>query len=282
LTTSLGDALSVVSRYSLTGIGLLYTFGLLIVNADLAFFGLVSLDLARAEYILAGALWAFVSVLMPLSGILIAFFLRTRRLPGFKLTVGRIAAILLFGVLLPLVVVDAIAGFGDAPRRSVFQLLFDIPRFKGFVGVVGNCAIILVGGFSVRASRQAWRSDPLRRSAPETLLLSLGAFITVSLLLMNLTWYAIWLYPEFPKRFGGGRKPHALVILSEPYLTHSGLPTSADGRVIGPVAVLLEADNAVSVIGYKDHSLEHRGAPYNVGAVSIERKQISGLIYLKR
>jgi hypothetical protein len=53
---------------------MLYAIGLLIVNADLASFGLVSLHLARPEYVLAGVLWAFLSVPMPLTGILIAVF----------------------------------------------------------------------------------------------------------------------------------------------------------------------------------------------------------------
>jgi hypothetical protein len=112
---SLGDALSVVSRYTVTE-GLLYTFGLLIVNADLAFFGLVSLDLARADYILAGALWGFISVVIPLSGIHIALFLRTRRTPSFKLLIARIDAFILFGAVLPLLVIELLASSGDTPR----------------------------------------------------------------------------------------------------------------------------------------------------------------------
>jgi hypothetical protein len=36
-------------------VGVLYVIGLLIVNLDLVFYGLVSLSLARVEYVLAGA-----------------------------------------------------------------------------------------------------------------------------------------------------------------------------------------------------------------------------------
>jgi hypothetical protein len=40
-------------------VGGLYTVGLIVVNLDLARYGIVDLDLARPEYVLAGALWAF-------------------------------------------------------------------------------------------------------------------------------------------------------------------------------------------------------------------------------
>jgi len=42
------------SRFGLVIVGTLYTVGLLIVNTDLALYGLLSVDLARAEYVMAG------------------------------------------------------------------------------------------------------------------------------------------------------------------------------------------------------------------------------------
>ena len=88
----------------------------------------------------------------------------------------------------------------------------------------------------MRAFREAWGSDPTHRSVGPALLLLFGAFIVAMLLAVNLTSYAILLYPDLPKRLGGGKKPHALVMMSEAYPEHSGLPLSKDGRVIGPVA----------------------------------------------
>ncbi len=55
-------SLHFVSEYAQVaaiGLGALYTVGLLIVNADLARYGLLSTGLARPEYILTGALWAY-------------------------------------------------------------------------------------------------------------------------------------------------------------------------------------------------------------------------------
>ena len=112
---------------------------------------------------------------------------------------------------------------------------------------------------------------------PKTLKLAGAAM----LLAVNLTGYAILLYPDFPKRLGGGKKPHALVILSEAYPEHSGLPLSKDGRVIGPVVLLLETSTAVAVTGYDITRFEQQGIRHNVSAVSIERKHISSLVYLK-
>ena len=50
------------SRFGFVILGGLYTVGLLIVNIDLARYGLLSLDLGRAEYVMAGALWCFLIV----------------------------------------------------------------------------------------------------------------------------------------------------------------------------------------------------------------------------
>lgn len=49
---------SVISGGIVMGAGL-YIVGLLIVNFNLAQYGLISLNLARAEYAMAGALWCF-------------------------------------------------------------------------------------------------------------------------------------------------------------------------------------------------------------------------------
>src|SRR5438128_645225 len=50
------------SRFGLVILGTLYTAGLLIVNIDLALYGLLSVDLARAECVMAGALWSFLMI----------------------------------------------------------------------------------------------------------------------------------------------------------------------------------------------------------------------------
>jgi hypothetical protein len=44
------------------GIGLLYIVGLLIVNMDLSRYGLLSMNLARPEYVLTGAMWAVLTL----------------------------------------------------------------------------------------------------------------------------------------------------------------------------------------------------------------------------
>jgi hypothetical protein len=99
MNMSLGAVIGLVWRYSIPALGLLYACGLVIVNADLASFGLVSLDLARPEYVLTGVLWAFVSVPLQLSGALIAFSARIRRRPDLKLKIGlNLGRFLLFSI----------------------------------------------------------------------------------------------------------------------------------------------------------------------------------------
>ena len=56
------------SRFGIVLLGTLYTAGLIIVNVDLARYGLVSVDLARAEYVMTGSLWAFVMITLLAAG----------------------------------------------------------------------------------------------------------------------------------------------------------------------------------------------------------------------
>src|SRR3989338_6954425 len=53
-----GRSLSDIAHLGVMSLGLLYAVGLLIVNLDLARYGLVSLDLARPEYLITGGLYA--------------------------------------------------------------------------------------------------------------------------------------------------------------------------------------------------------------------------------
>jgi len=273
MNTSLSAVFGAVSRHAISAIGALYAAGLLIVNADLAYFGLVSLDLARPEYVLVGALWAFISLPLQLAGTLTAFSLTARRARGFRLTLGRVIVFFFFALLLPLVMVHVIADLGS-PNSQPFTIL-------RMAAVGGNGAMVIAAGYILRTLHAASQTEPQQRGVVQTSLLALSGFAVVLLLIVNLTVYSILLYPEFPKRLGGGRKPYVLVVLTEPHAVHSELPLSKDGRVVGPVAVLLETGNAVAVIGYDDVRVEQQGVHYNVSAVSIEKKHISGLIYLK-
>jgi hypothetical protein len=276
MNTSLSAVFGAVSRHTISAIGALYAAGLLIVNADLAYFGLVSLDLARPEYVLVGALWAFISLPLQLSGILAAFSLPARRVRGFRLKLGRVIVFFFFALLLPVVTVHLIAEFGSPISEP-----FAIP-WLAIVAVGANGATVIAAGYILRALHAASTTEPQQRGVVQTSVLALSGFAVVLLLIVNLTVYSTLLYPGFPKRLGGGKKPRALVVLNEPHAAHSELPLPKDGRVIGPVAVLLETGNAVAVIGYDDNiRVEQQGVHYNIGAVSFERRHISSVIYLK-
>jgi hypothetical protein len=142
--------------------------------------------------------------------------------------------------------------------------------------------MVIAAGYAFHSFRAAaTQSERLPAVLLQTLGFAFGSVIVVLMLIFNLTFYAILLYPDLPKRLGGGTKPHVLVVLTEPHAVHSDLPISKDGRVIGPAALLLDAANGVAIIGYDDVGVEQQGVRYNVRAVSIERKYVSGLIYLK-
>jgi hypothetical protein len=58
------NRLADVSKLLALAVGVFYTLGLLIVNLNLARYGVVSLEMYRPEYVLVGALWTFF-VLLP-------------------------------------------------------------------------------------------------------------------------------------------------------------------------------------------------------------------------
>jgi len=63
LAVSIFERLSDVSKLIALTLGTLYVIGLLIVNIELGRYGVFSAGLDRPEYVLAGALWAFLSIL---------------------------------------------------------------------------------------------------------------------------------------------------------------------------------------------------------------------------
>jgi hypothetical protein len=57
-----GGTLAQISKAAALLVGTLYTAGLIIVNLDLARYGIVNFELARPEYITIGALWLLLSI----------------------------------------------------------------------------------------------------------------------------------------------------------------------------------------------------------------------------
>jgi len=70
---------SAAARMIVFIVGGLYALGLLIVTVDLSRYCIVHLDLARPEYVLAGALWVVV-ILAPT----VASVLRSAQRPGLR------------------------------------------------------------------------------------------------------------------------------------------------------------------------------------------------------
>src|SRR5438552_2903440 len=61
--SAIGAYVAQLAQVSIVGLGVLYAIGLLVVNLDLARHGVVNLDLARPEYVMAGGLWLFMALL---------------------------------------------------------------------------------------------------------------------------------------------------------------------------------------------------------------------------
>ena len=222
-------ALPEAGRIGLLLLGALYTIGLIIVNFDLGKNGFVTLDLARAEYVLAGVLWAFLSVstvaaLRVAAGQLSEHPARTK---VRRFVAGFVTVMVWFGVIVFLVTE---LSFGSLP---IFR-----PRTWFAVGVV------LLNGTVLASTLKAWlkiadeESVTLRhlfRATPT----GMTPVASVVFLVVALSLYAEVVFPELPRAIGGGRKP-MVRLLPKPESRQSMaslLPNAEGGSLDGRMAL---------------------------------------------
>ena len=81
-----------VSELAVVTVGITYVIGVLVVNCDLARFGIISLDLARPEYVLAGVLGVLLLRVAALVDTVVIVLMGSVR-PALRgtLNVGRVA-----------------------------------------------------------------------------------------------------------------------------------------------------------------------------------------------
>jgi hypothetical protein len=274
MSSSIGAAMDSLWRRAIAVLGIFYGVGLIIVNAELASWGIVNLELARAQYVLAGALWAFVCLPFPPYGAgLLSVSLRARRLRWLHPTVRRILRICLFGIFIPLMTINMVAGY-PAGKGPFYHALDPFV----ILGVVVNCASLVIGVFYVNRIRAALQSDSGHRGS-QWMLVPSGLLLGATILGVNLTVYATQLYSVMPQHFGGGNRPAVMILMSAPYPANSGLPISDDGRTIWRTFLLLETSNTVVVTGFE--RVQTNRARYRANAVAINRNQISSLVYLR-
>ena len=265
-----------IARIGVVAIGTLYVVGLLIVNIELARYGIVNLTLARPEYIIAGASWIFLTlgtmVGMQASlpqmekhwrskgwrgwlwlpyDVLVTFVAAPVILLGFLGTADSIAAGLPWSILAGIIVLD----------WNAWGVTLISNRFRRALGS---------GLVTTRVTSGAVRWSDFS--------------IIIPFLLLGLTWYAISLFPTIPRHFGGGRKPIVRVVLPEapqPDWAAFGLPRGEDRKTIGPVVLLLETDAMLFVKRRESCSpWPWPSAKGKAQAVGIDKKLVAGLVYI--
>ena len=243
-------------------VGACYVAGLLIVNIDLARHGVWDLQLARAQYVLVGALWIFLTVLAAawivlamlifnLLGYIIREPVHWTRAHVFIVRTATILA--LVGIL------EGLNYF--ALLRLPIQLLSrdnfsDWLVFAAFVnGLSVGFACLFSSPIMGRHFDLIWQSPLagfIRRITSEPAALE-GTLWTLPLgfilLLMGLGLYASGLFPYLSRTFGGGQPTLVRLVLNHGLYASwdHGVWVSTDGKRVGPVALLLEAGSTIFV-----------------------------------
>ena len=239
-----------------------YVAGLLIVNIDLARHGIWDTQLARAQYVEVGALWIFLTLIgaawlvvsMAIFSMLGAIRwkeFRWRRLHAFiggtVIMVGFVAFLELmagsFLFFLPIKMLAPSGRFGSLAFQAFVNASFGwlaclllFPFIRGYLD-----AMLRSLGASPIPERFLPDSPQARPYGTVPF-----ACLTIS---MQLALYASSLYPYLSKTFGGGQATLVRLVLNHAAEAPwgPGIWVSADGRRVGPVALLLEAGSATIV-----------------------------------
>jgi hypothetical protein len=271
-----------------------YVVGLLIVNLDLARFGIWDVELGKAQYVLVGALWLvltglgaawFVLSLLALGWvfkdrtlILRSWHEAPRTVLRFILSLCSLALleVILFFLLLwaPLWLFSGIA-------RPTSALLFS--DALGVIGIGFGGLFLFVGARQHVPLNWPWVVTPATSSTSKQtktvdrselmLYLPLGMFLVI----IGLAMYTYSTYPSLSKTLGGGRPALVRLILDHRFygVWPRDVWVSTDGRRAGPVALLRETQDSITIGPANDKMTwySHPGEP--APAVQINRTLIS-------
>lgn len=232
-----------LARLAVVVIAGAYVVGLLIVNINLAQYGLVRLNLGRPEYIMAGVLWGFFVIMPPLCVFTVA------RMPGLARAFGqpwsqrRRFIALGFGIIVSWYLFISIYQRG-------FEALEPLGRLS-YAGLLPSVLLGFIFVYPVLLRVQDIFALPTAEHLSDRLWQMITLISPLTLLyftlgfLATLTLYATVAFPQLPRHFGGGRPPAVELVLTEmPDLPWSDLGVLADSerKHVGPVLLLLETD----------------------------------------
>lgn len=260
--------ISGLTRFIFVGLGLMYAIGLLIVNLNLRTKGLVQLDLARPGYLLVGGLYTL------LVGSLLSLYYLTRaeleELRGGKVwrkitweRVGR------WGYL-----AGAILGF------FVFSLFITGWKLGLVSGAKYLLAIVFIALVYVPSRRDRATFRNFLRDGKFGPGLFVEILTTIMAVLITLAAYSLWVYPHILRGVGGAYEPIVELVLS----ASSSIPwksatiaTSSDGKLVGPVGLVLETDSELFVESESQSKSQNAGGKKTI--IAIRRESLSAILY---
>jgi len=259
-------------------VGVFYAVGLVIVNVDLSLYGIVHLDLARPEYVMAGALWVVV-VLGPIVASLVGlvnargFINASQR--SFKGLSAAVVTTVLAGFAFPVLVMLSLSSRDEGAALSLGV------RYLVLVAAVTATAtlvfpLVIYGGrtFSITPD---WRF----RSVATIPAVS-GAVVILAVMIWL---YVAYAFPYMNRAFGGGRKPVVQIALRQAAplsWTFTGMPISSDGASVGPVLLVVERSDAVVVSPIPTSDPPWYGPRRPASTTAIARELIAAVHYTSR
>jgi hypothetical protein len=99
--------------------------------------------------------------------------------------------------------------------------------------------------------------------------------------LMGLIIYTVVVFPQIPREWGGGQKPFVQLFLTErlqAVAEDKDIPSTKDGKTIGPVVCVLETDHAI-IIASLNQAQPHNG---NYKTIAVDRKVVTAVVYESR
>jgi hypothetical protein len=275
-----------------TTIAALYAVGLLIVNLDLGRYGVATTDLARPEYVMVGLLWAILVTLTTFAIWFTVWFVPEvmRPIPSSRYFEAKVWASLLsvsLGVLivLSLYILVLMIVCGVREPNDIFH-----PWFLNLViGLLMQAIPILLEGWNLKNVKSLIigksksilvPAPPLRETSESTRILALyGAIGTsVAFALLGLFAYTRLVFPRIPREWGGGGKPVVELFLTEKlpvFANVKDIPSTADGRRIGPVICILETDRIVVIASLNLPNQPNKDRE----AIAVDRKVVTAVVY---
>jgi hypothetical protein len=269
-------------------LGTLYVVGLLIVNIEMANYGLFSMGLARAEYILVGTTWAALAAFngsMTLQGLSVLLQGQEHgAILGTLKAWTRAAWALVLVLFAPVSTLGAIYFVNQwitGPSSAVARVdwwLFAVQMvaleanvgllvvaYRGLASLSGGMAVSVPSVPTPAASpppAQPLAPAPEPDAAPVSRMLpsswsklgeyGYGTFHFTIWLILALWLYTAAVFPLIPQALGGGQRSLVTLLLKESPgldLKSLGLPAVAEKSLLGPVSMLVETDTMYFVVG---------------------------------